>query len=101
VIKSALDVAVAWVALLGLAPAVAASALALHFSLGRPVLFRQRRPGSMGRPVTLYTLHTMRGADGPDGDRLPDHRRLTRLGRFLRSTSMDEVPRLWNVLKAA
>ncbi|MCO5168016.1 MAG: sugar transferase [Planctomycetes bacterium] len=90
---------VASAALAGTWPLLAAAALAVRVGIGRPVLFAQRRPGLHGRPFTVYKLRTMTDARGPDGRPLPDHARLTRLGRLLGSTSLDELPELWNVLR--
>lgn len=67
--------------------------------LGTPVFFRQKRPGRYGHPFVMIKFRTMRNAPGKDGIQLPDEVRLTRFGRFLRSTSLDELPELWNVLK--
>jgi lipopolysaccharide/colanic/teichoic acid biosynthesis glycosyltransferase len=67
--------------------------------LGSPVLFRQTRPGLHGQPFEMVKFRTMTDARGPDGALLPDAERLTPFGRFLRSTSLDELPELWNVLK--
>ncbi|MDO8772752.1 MAG: sugar transferase [Burkholderiaceae bacterium] len=67
--------------------------------LGSPVLFRQTRPGLHGRPFEMVKFRTMTDARGPDGKLLPDAERLTAFGRFLRATSLDELPELWNVLK--
>ncbi|RMF01918.1 MAG: sugar transferase, partial [Alphaproteobacteria bacterium] len=66
---------------------------------GRPVIFAQRRPGLHAKPFTMYKFRTMRDARGPDGTPLPDAQRLTPFGRFLRRTSLDELPEFWNVLK--
>jgi lipopolysaccharide/colanic/teichoic acid biosynthesis glycosyltransferase/glycosyltransferase involved in cell wall biosynthesis len=90
------------VALAGLvlvAPALAAVALTIRARFGSPVLFVQERPGRFGRPFRLVKFRTMRDAEGPDGQPLPDDQRLTALGRFLRATSLDELPQLWNVLR--
>jgi lipopolysaccharide/colanic/teichoic acid biosynthesis glycosyltransferase len=67
--------------------------------MGSPVLFVQERPGLGGRPFRLVKFRTMRHATAPDGAPLPDADRLTPLGRFLRATSLDELPQLWNVLR--
>lgn len=67
--------------------------------LGSPVFFRQTRPGMQGKPFKMVKFRTMTDARGADGELLPDATRLTSFGRFLRSTSLDELPELWNVLK--
>jgi len=92
-VKALVDRVAAGAALLLLAPVLLAVALAVRLDVGRPVLFRQRRPGRFGEPFALLKFRTMRAGDGPDG------LRLTRLGRFLRATSLDELPELWNVLR--
>jgi sugar transferase EpsL len=99
VAKRFLDLVVAGAVLVVLSPVVLLVALLVRATLGSPVLFRQRRPGLHGRPFTLYKFRTMRDARGPDGSPLSDPQRLTRLGRFLRRTSLDELPELWNVLR--
>jgi sugar transferase EpsL len=97
--RRALDLAGAATGIVILLPVVLVIALAVRFFLGPPVLFRQQRPGLAGRPFTLLKFRTMRHSVGPDGAPLPDADRLTRLGTFLRSTSLDELPELWNVLR--
>ena len=92
-IKRVIDVLVASLLLLILAPVILLGATAVLASTGRPVLFRQRRPGLDGEPFTLIKLRTMREGVGSDAGRL------TATGRFLRSTSIDELPGLWNVVK--
>lgn len=74
-------------------------ALILRLRLGSPVLFTQLRPGLAGRPFRMFKFRTMTDARGADGELLPDAHRLTSLGRLLRSTSLDELPELWNVLR--
>jgi sugar transferase EpsL len=98
-LKPIVDVALAALALVVLGPLLAAIALVVLVRLGRPVLFRQLRPGMNGRPFVIYKFRTMTQERGADGALLPDARRLPALGRFLRSTSLDELPELWNVVK--
>jgi sugar transferase EpsL len=76
-------------------------ALAVRVQLGSPVLFRQRRPGQGGRLFTLVKFRTMTDTRGPDGRLLPDADRLTGFGRWLRVTSLDELPELFNVLSGS
>jgi sugar transferase EpsL len=97
--KRALDVAASAAALALLSPLIAATALAVRINLGAPVFFRQERPGLHGRPFRLVKFRTMRDAVGANGVPLPDEQRLTRFGRFLRASSLDELPELWNVLR--
>jgi lipopolysaccharide/colanic/teichoic acid biosynthesis glycosyltransferase len=82
-----------------LSPVLALTALAVFASDGRPVLFRQVRPGHRGRPFTMLKFRTMRPLRPGDDRYRMDDRRVTRLGRFLRVTSLDELPELWNVLR--
>ncbi len=98
-IKRGMDVAGATLALLVLSPVLAWTALAVLVSQGRPVLFRQERPGLGGRPFTMLKFRTMRAPRPDEVYYLTDDDRITRLGRFLRSTSLDELPELWNVLR--
>ena len=98
-LKRGFDAVVAGLALLALSPLLALLALLVWWSMGRPVLFSQVRPGLGGRPFRMYKFRTMRNAVGPDGQALPDAERLTRFGRFLRSTSLDELPELLNVFR--
>ncbi len=97
--KRALDLAVAIPTLLVLSPLLAVVYLLVRTRLGRPVIFRQLRPGLSGVPFTLLKFRTMIDATDAHGDRLPDGQRLTRLGQILRSTSLDELPELINVLR--
>jgi sugar transferase EpsL len=82
-----------------LSPLLVIVALAIRLRMGSPVLFRQLRPGLRATPFTLVKFRTMRIVTSQDGRPLPDAVRLTRLGRFLRASSLDELPQLWNVLK--
>lgn len=98
-VKRALDVAGSGAALVLLAPVLLGVAAAVRVSMGAPVLFRQLRPGLDGRPFRMYKFRTMRDAVDRSGRPLPDAERLTRVGRFLRATSLDELPELLNVLR--
>jgi sugar transferase EpsL len=82
-----------------IAPVLALLALLVRWRLGSPVLFRQNRPGRGGRPFELLKFRTMRDACDASGQALPDAQRLTRFGRFLRSTSLDELPELLNIIR--
>jgi sugar transferase EpsL len=97
--KRVIDATVAAAILVAGAPLLGLVALAIRWKMGRPVLFRQQRPGLHGRPFVLYKFRTMNDARGPDGQLLNDGQRLTAWGRFLRRTSLDELPQLWNVLR--
>ncbi|MEB3220453.1 MAG: sugar transferase [Candidatus Sericytochromatia bacterium] len=97
--KRALDLAVAGAALLLLWPVMLAVALGVAARLGRPVVFRQVRPGLRGRPFEVLKFRSMSDARGPDGALLPDAERLGGFGAFLRRTSLDELPQLFNVLR--
>lgn len=97
--KRVVDILGSGVGLLLLSPVVLVVALLIWLRMGRPVFFRQTRPGLHGRPFQMIKFRTMRNALDASGNPLPDAERLTRLGRFLRSTSLDELPELWNVLK--
>lgn len=97
--KRAFDIVATGLAVIVFAPFIAAIALLVRWRLGSPVLFRQTRPGKDGRPFEMLKFRTMIDARDGDGRLLPDADRLTRFGRFLRSTSLDELPELWNVLK--
>ena len=97
--KRAFDVVVATLAIILVSPLLAAIAVAVRIGLGRPVLFRQQRPGLGGRPFTILKFRTMSDHRDADGDALPDEQRVTRLGRMLRRTSLDELPELLNVLR--
>jgi lipopolysaccharide/colanic/teichoic acid biosynthesis glycosyltransferase/glycosyltransferase involved in cell wall biosynthesis len=98
-VKRAADLVAAGALLLLLLPVFAVVAAAVRVALGSPVLFRQMRPGLHGRPFQLLKFRTLREARGPDGEMLPDAQRMTRLGRWLRRTSLDELPELFNVLR--
>jgi sugar transferase EpsL len=97
-IKRALDLMIAGGGLIVLAPLLGGTALAILATMGRPILFRQRRPGLAGRPFTIIKFRTM-VEPRDEAERLTsDGARVTRLGRFLRKSSIDELPELWNVV---
>jgi sugar transferase EpsL len=97
--KRLFDIAVAGGALLALAPMLLVVAALVRLKLGAPVLFRQIRPGLGGVPFEMIKFRTMTDARDESGRPRPDEERLTPFGRMLRSTSVDELPELWNVLR--
>ena len=97
--KRLLDVAGSLLLLVLLSPVMLVIAIRVRLDLGSPVLFRQVRPGYHGRPFTLYKFRTMGGATTGEAAVQTDDERLTGFGRWLRSTSLDELPELWNVLR--
>ena len=98
-IKRLFDILASATALILLSPLIAIVGWQIRRKLGTPVLFRQVRPGLHGEPFEMIKFRTMRDAFDEDGKPLPDSERITPFGRFLRSTSLDELPELWNVLK--
>jgi sugar transferase EpsL len=98
-VKRWIDIAVAASVLAAGAPVLAATAVLVYVDVGRPLLFRQPRIGLGGRPFELKKFRTMKDAIDRDGRPLPDGERLTAIGRFLRATSLDELPQLINVLR--
>lgn len=97
--KRIVDVLFALAGLVILSPVIFVVAIQIRRKLGSPILFRQTRPGRDGKPFQMIKFRTMLDAVDKQGNPLPDDQRMTRLGRFLRSTSLDELPELWNVLK--
>lgn len=97
--KRVFDLALTLPAVLVFAPIIAAVALLVRLALGSPILFRQFRPGLHGQAFEMIKFRTMSDRRGADGKLLPDAQRLGRLGRFLRASSLDELPELWNVLR--
>lgn len=98
-VKRLIDIAAAACGLILLAPLLALIAAAVRWRLGPPVLFRHLRIGKDEKPFVLYKFRTMTDARDSAGNLLPDAQRLTGFGRWLRATSLDELPQLWNVLK--
>ena len=99
IMKRFLDVILSAAALLMLAPLLIVIWILIRVTMGSPAIFAQRRPGRGGRPFMLFKFRTMQAADSDDVDTDTDQHRLTRLGRILRSTSLDELPELWNILR--
>ncbi|MCH7312335.1 sugar transferase [Acinetobacter sp. ANC 4805] len=98
-LKRLLDVVIASIALVILSPLYIFVAYKVKKNLGSPVLFRQVRPGLDGLPFEMIKFRTMKDAFDEQGNPLPDSERLTHFGKMLRSTSLDEMPELWNVIK--
>lgn len=96
--KRGMDLAIAVPAVIVSLPVQAVVALAIRIRMGRPVLFRQERPGRHGEPFTMVKFRTMLAPD-PARGLVDDAERLTRLGRLLRATSLDELPSLWNIVR--
>ena len=98
-LKRLLDIVIASSALVLLSPVYAFVAYKVRKNLGSPVLFRQVRPGLNGKPFEMIKFRSMKDAVDAQGDSLPDSERLTPFGQMLRSSSLDEMPELWNVIK--
>ena len=98
-LKRLLDIIIASIALILLSPLYSFVAYKVKKNLGSPVLFRQVRPGLHGKPFEMIKFRTMKDAIDEQGNPLPDSERLTPFGKMLRSTSLDEMPELWNVIK--
>ena len=98
-VKRVFDAMAALLALCLLSPVLVLVAWLIRRKLGSPVLFQQIRPGRYGQPFKMVKFRTMRDATDADGNPLPDSERMTSFGSMLRSSSLDELPELWNVLK--
>jgi len=99
IIKRIIDIVGSSAGMVFLSPVFVVIAVLIRLKMGSPVLFCQTRPGLNGKPFTLYKFRTMKDEYDVNGNLLPDEKRLTPIGQFLRSTSLDELPELWNVLK--
>jgi sugar transferase EpsL len=97
--KTTIDLILSMLGIIVLLPIYMIICLFVLFSLGSPVIFKQTRPGRQGKPFTFYKFRTMTKGKDADGKLLSDESRLTKFGRLLRKTSLDELPSLWNVLK--
>jgi len=98
-LKRVMDVLLSFAALILLSPILALVTVSIFITMGAPALYRQVRPGYKRKLFTLYKFRTMLDISDQNGNPLPDAERLTKLGRFIRSVSLDELPQLWNVLK--
>lgn len=98
-IKRLMDILLVVMALSLLWPLMLVIALLVRWRLGKPVIFSQTRPGYLGKPFRIYKFRSMTDALDTNGSPLPDAMRLTKFGKFLRSTSLDELPNLWAILK--
>lgn len=98
-IKRMLDFILSLIALIVLSPLMIIIGILVRIKLGKPVIFKQKRPGKNEKIFTLYKFRTMTDEKDEQGNLLADEKRLTKFGKFLRSTSLDELPELWNILK--
>lgn len=98
-IKRPMDLTLSLLAIVVLSPVLLIVSILVAFKLGSPVIFKQERPGRNEKIFTLYKFRTMTDQTDCNGNLLSDEDRLTPFGRFLRSTSLDELPELWNILK--
>ena len=98
-IKRLLDIVLSFVAIIILSPIYIIVGILVLIFLGSPIIFKQERPGKNEKIFTLYKFRTMTSKKDKDGNLLPDEKRLTKFGKFLRSTSLDELPELFNILK--
>jgi lipopolysaccharide/colanic/teichoic acid biosynthesis glycosyltransferase len=98
-IKRLIDIIGSLVGLTISSPIIVIISILIYITMGKPIFFKQVRPGLRGKPFVIYKFRTMLDLRDENGNLLPDERRLTTIGRFLRSTTLDELPEFWNVLK--
>jgi lipopolysaccharide/colanic/teichoic acid biosynthesis glycosyltransferase len=98
-VKRIFDILLSFTALVLISPALLLLIIIIGIKLGRPIIFRQKRPGKMGKIFEMYKFRTMTEECNKDGQLLSDKMRLTKFGKFLRKTSIDEIPELWNILR--
>ncbi|MHC1724281.1 MAG: sugar transferase [Aminipila sp.] len=98
-IKRILDIIISFTALMILSPLFLIVAILVRMKLGKPAIFRQERPGLHGKIFTMHKFRSMTNETNEKGELLPDEVRLTKFGKMLRATSLDELPELWNILK--
>jgi lipopolysaccharide/colanic/teichoic acid biosynthesis glycosyltransferase len=94
-----MDIVGSFIGILMLSPLLLFISFLIMITMGRPIFFKQIRPGLYAKPFVLYKFRTMLDLKNEDGNLLPDEKRLTTVGKFLRKTSLDELPELWNVIK--
>ena len=97
--KRFIDIIGSLIGLVLASPVIIIISLIIYFTMGRPIFFKQVRPGLKGKPFVIYKFRTMLDLRDEKGNLLPDEKRLTTIGKFLRSTTLDELPEFWNVLK--
>jgi len=98
-LKRLMDIVGSFIGILMLSPLLLFISFLIMITMGRPIFFKQIRPGLHAKPFVLYKFRTMLDLKNEDGNLLPDEKRLTTVGKFLRKTSLDELPELWNVIK--
>ena len=98
-LKRLMDIVGSFIGILMLSPLLLFISFLIMITMGRPIFFKQIRPGLYAKPFVLYKFRTMLDLKNEDGNLLPDEKRLTTVGKFLRKTSLDELPELWNVIK--
>jgi lipopolysaccharide/colanic/teichoic acid biosynthesis glycosyltransferase len=98
-LKRIIDIIGSLIGLVVASPIIVVISIIIYITMGRPIFFKQVRPGLKGKPFVIYKFRTMLDLRDENGNLLPDEKRLTTIGKFLRSTTLDELPEFWNVLK--